>query len=102
VYAVTSDRVLFQCDPIGREDRSLGWEYACRRAPCNSLVADEFSNRIEIEFEHEHLLLSRAVAFAFISLAGPGRWAVDQKSLLRARANHVKIHCRELEILFYE
>jgi hypothetical protein len=66
VYAVTSDRVLFQCHSIGREDRSLGREYACRWAPRNSLSPDEFRNWIEIVFGHANPLPSRGIALALV------------------------------------
>jgi hypothetical protein len=66
VYAVKSDRVFFQCEPVGGEDRSLGGEYACRWASCNPLSPDEFRNWIEIVFGHADLLPSRGIALALV------------------------------------
>jgi hypothetical protein len=87
VYPVTSDRVLFQCDAVSGEDRGLGREHAGRWAPCNSLFADEFSNWVEIVFEHEHLLLNRGL--------GSWNWTVGYHSLVTARSDHVNIHSHE-------
>jgi len=43
--SVALDRVLFQCNPIGRRDQALRWQNTGGRAAGNSSLADKFGNR---------------------------------------------------------
>ena len=66
-FAITRNRVLFQRDPVGRSNQTLGRHKAGSRAAGNSFGANKFGNRLAIVLWHDPPGLPRRIGRAILS-----------------------------------